>query len=337
MPRLIVIDKTVIDQLNRDNKDLAKFILHPDGVNYLISGSYAPHYWMTAADYATLNEADRQLCKDLGVTAGNTDEHYVGSLRRRSDNRMRYVAQMDPDAFKNIAPEHEATIALAFGNELLTFDRKLAETYGRLTARLREGVVPELKTMSVSNKPVNYNAARRNLVLRPLKITPSGAIFPTPGYTRVMMGDKTIGWVPPDKGGIIDPRNPPRTRGGAITVDYFWSSRGRTADIDSTISPKADESVAVPPRKTPKGIPVVKFDFQSKHLVWRRRDCGDDLAGRQRHCEPVPNNQSNLRPVRCSGRQGLQNGAVDQTPVCPRAQGSDQLNGLSTRRYEPRT
>jgi hypothetical protein len=217
MPRIIVIDKTAIDQLNSDNKDLANFFNSLRSVNLSIINN--AHLEMTAETYAKLNAAEQQLCKDLGVKPANSDQYSINSFRGRTDSKARFVEQWDPDAFKNIAPEHEATIALAFGSaELLTFDQKLAETYGRLTARLQDKVVPELKSMSVSNKPIEYQAARRNLGLRALNITPAGAVLPTPGYTRVKMDGKTVGWVTPDKEGFIVAEGGPRTKGGARTT-----------------------------------------------------------------------------------------------------------------------
>jgi len=217
MPRIIVIDKTAIDQLNSDNKDLANFFNSLRSVNLSIINN--PHLEMTAETYAKLNAAEQQLCKDMGVKPANSDQYSINSFRSRTDSKAIFVEKWDPDAFKNIAPEHEATIALAFGSaELLTFDQKLAQTYGRLTARLQDKLVPELKSMSVSNKPIEYNAARRNLGLRALNITPAGAVLPTPGYTRVKMDGKTVGWVTPDKEGFIVAEGGPRTKGGARTT-----------------------------------------------------------------------------------------------------------------------
>src|SRR5882724_9958820 len=217
MPRIIVIDKTVIDQLNKDNKDLANFFNSQRYMNLIINDN--AHLWMTAETYAKLNAAEQQLCKDMEVKPWNSDRFSIDSFRSRTHNTMRFVEQWDPDAFKNIAPEHEATIALAFGAaELLTFDQKLAQTYGRLTARLQNKLVPELKSMSVSNKPIEYHAARRNLGLRALNITPAGAVLPTPGYTRVKIDGKTVGWVTPDKEGFIVAEGGPRTKGGARTI-----------------------------------------------------------------------------------------------------------------------
>jgi hypothetical protein len=217
MPRSIVIDKTVIEQLNRDNKDLANFFNSLHSVNLVIINS--PHLRMTAETYAKLNEAEQQLCKDMGVKPEYSDRNSIDSFRHRTDNNARFVEQWDPDAFKNIAPEHEATIALAFGSaELLTFDPKLAESYGRITARLQNKLVPELKNISVSNKPIEYHAARQNLGLRALNITPAGTVLPTPGYTRVKTGGKTVGWVTPDREGFMVAEGGPRTRGGARTT-----------------------------------------------------------------------------------------------------------------------
>jgi hypothetical protein len=222
MPRSITIDKTVIEQLDRDNRELANFLNNARHVDRL-------YLEMTAEDYSQLNAAEKQLCEDLGVKHGNSDEHYVSSLRLKADSRMKYIEQMarqrgEPDPFKSIAPEHEARIGLAFGDELLTFDPKLAETYNKLMKTLRpnstmlpQGVVPELANIPVSTKPIFYDSARKNLNLRPLSITPAGAVLPTPGYTRVKMGGKTVGWVTPDREGFI-PVEGPRTSGGSRTT-----------------------------------------------------------------------------------------------------------------------
>ena len=119
MPRIIVIDKTAIDQFNGDNKDLANFFNSLRSVNLFIINN--AHLRMTAETYAKLDAAERQRCKDMGVKPANSDQYSINSFRSRTDGKAIFVEQWDPDAFKNIAPEHEATIAFAFGSaELLT-------------------------------------------------------------------------------------------------------------------------------------------------------------------------------------------------------------------------
>jgi hypothetical protein len=214
MPRIITMDSTAIKELNKDNRPLADFFNSLRGVNLSIIND--AHLQMAESEYSKLNEAERALADDMGV------RHMNGSTRTSQlpnvDSRARYVQQIDPDAFKNIAPEHEATISLAFGSELLTFDPKLAETYGKITARLQDKLVPELRNIPVSNKPLNYNLARTNLGLKPLNISQStGGVLPTPSVTRVMVAGKTTGFVDAE-GNSISASGGPRTPGGARTT-----------------------------------------------------------------------------------------------------------------------
>src|SRR4051812_40408817 len=141
MPRSIVIDKTVIDQLNRGNKPLASFFNSLRGVNLSIVNN--AHLEITAGEYAKLNEAERALCDDMGVKHVNSDNHYINNVRHRVGTLMAHIQKMNPGALDKIAPEHEATIGLALGGaELLTFDEKLANTYGELTVNSQFKVVP---------------------------------------------------------------------------------------------------------------------------------------------------------------------------------------------------
>ena len=252
MPRIITIDKTVIDELNKDNKDLANFFNSLRSVNLNIINN--AHLEMTEGEYLKLNEAGRRLCDDMKVRHMGDAKFYIDGLRHRADNRMRYVEQMDPGAFKDIAPEHEATIAIAFGNELLTFDKKLAETYGRLTAPLGGRVVPELKNIPVSNKPINYFLARSNLGLQALNISPStGGILPTPGYKRVIMDGKTTGWVTPDREGFITADGGPRTPGGARTTKKITATVG-----DPVTAPQESGPSAAGDAKVQSGVVVLQ-------------------------------------------------------------------------------
>jgi hypothetical protein len=132
---------------------------------------------------------------------------------------------MDPGAFEAITPEYEATIARAVGSELMTFDKKLAETYSRLTARLIDKVVPEMSNIPAVSRPRNYNTGRQILGLKPLNISPSGAVLPTPEPMSVKIGDKKIGTYDPDSHNII-PTDGPRTRGGARTTKNITAQVG---------------------------------------------------------------------------------------------------------------
>jgi hypothetical protein len=212
MPRLITIDKTVIDQINAGNLAVAQFF------ERLPSGS---RLRMSAECFSQLNAAEQRLVTDMGVDHPNADRNYVDFLRYRADSRMQYVEKMDPEAFRAIAPEHEATIAVAFGSELMTFDRRLAETYGRITARLIDRVVPEMGGIAAVSRPTNYNTGRQMMNLKPLNISPAGAVLPTPSVTQA------------------NPANGPRTSGGSRTTQNITAEVGDKLEAPQEYGPSA--------------------------------------------------------------------------------------------------
>jgi hypothetical protein len=224
--RSIVIDKTVIDQLNKGNRPLAQFFNSLRSTVNLASNNNA-NLDITAGEYARLNEAERALCDDMGVRHVNSDATYVNTVRNRVGTLMNYIKTTNPDALKNIAPEHEATIGLALGGaELLTFDKKLADSYGELTRNSQFKVVPELQGIPVSNMPVNYNGARTNLGLRAINISPStGGVLPAPSVTRVKIDSKTTGFVDAEGNSILSGGGP-RTAGGATTTNKTSATVG---------------------------------------------------------------------------------------------------------------
>jgi hypothetical protein len=227
--RMIVIDKTVIDQINAGNVPLANFIV-----------SQRTHLYMSYDTFSRLNEAEQRLAADLGVDHPNSDEHYIAGFRSGGIKNT-YVRQMDPGAFAAIAPEHEATIARAFGGyELMTFDKKLAETYDRLTRHLGDKVVPEMSSIAAVSGPRNYDRGRKILNLKPLNITPSGAVLPTPGVMRATVDGKTVAvYDPQNPEPAIDPVNPARTRGGALTVKTLTRQVGDQLEAPKEYGPSA--------------------------------------------------------------------------------------------------
>jgi hypothetical protein len=252
MPRTITLDKSAIQELNKDNKDLAKVFTDQYRVNLATIDS--PHYQMAESEYQKLNPAEKQLADDLHVRHLSYNTSAMGSTRDlpNVDGVARYIEQLDPGVFKTVAPQHEDTVRLAWGGELLTFDPQLATTYNRLTARLPtsvwtpRGLVPELANVAASNKPpIFYDAARKNLALQPLNITPDGAVHPTPGYTRVKMGGKTVGWVTPDKEGFVVAEGGPRTEGGARTTKKIDRVVGDPITAPMEFGPSANGEAAM--------------------------------------------------------------------------------------------
>ena len=221
MPRMIQIDKTVIDQINAGNAALAKAIRN------LPSRSAV---WITHDIYSQLNEAERRMVDDLGVNHPNTDEHYVKPYRLRLSATLRHTEAMDPQAFEGVTPEYEATVALAEAHraELMTFDAKLTDTYRRVSGANK--IAPEMSRISAVSTPRNYNTGRQVLGLKQLNITPSGAVLPTPQPMTVKIDNKTIGTYDPSSGNIIR-SDGPRTAGGARTTKKI------TAQVGEQIEP----------------------------------------------------------------------------------------------------
>jgi hypothetical protein len=221
MPRMIQIDKTVIDQINAGNAALAKAIRN------LPSRSAV---WITHDIYAQLNEAERRMVDDLGVNHPNTDEHYVKPYRLRLSATLRHTEAMDPKAFEGVTPEYEATVALAEAHraELMTFDAKLTDTYRRVSGANK--IAPEMSRISAVSTPRNYNTGRQVLGLKQLNITSSGAVLPTPQPMTVKIDNKTIGTYDPSSGNIIR-SDGPRTAGGARTTKKI------TAQVGEQIEP----------------------------------------------------------------------------------------------------
>jgi hypothetical protein len=229
MPRMIQIDKTVIDQINAGNAALAKAIRN------LPSRSAV---WITHGIYAQLNEAERRMVDDLGVNHPNTDEHYVNPYRLRLSIKLRHTQAMDPGAFEGVTPEYEATVALAEAHraELMTFDTKLSDTYRRVSGANK--IAAEMGRISAVSTPRNYNSGRQVLGLKQLNITPSGAVLPTPPPMTVKIDNKTVGTYDPNSGNIIR-SDGPRTPGGARTTKNITAQVGEKLEAVEEHGPSA--------------------------------------------------------------------------------------------------
>jgi hypothetical protein len=224
MVRIIQIDKTVIDQINAGNAQLAKVIRNLPPRSAI---------WITHEIYAQLNEAEMRMVDDLGIVHPNTDEHYVNVYRIRGNATLRHTQAMDPGAFEGVTPEYEATVATAEAHraELMTFDKKLSDTYRRVSGVSgATKIAPEMSRISAVSTPRNYNTGRQVLGLKQLNITPSGAVLPTPQRMTVKVDNKTIGTYDPNSGNIIR-SDGPRTPGGARTT------RNITAQVGEKIEP----------------------------------------------------------------------------------------------------
>ena len=164
MGRIVVIDKTIIDQINYGNGDAARAVLG------LLRGK--AELWITAEARAQLfREAESRLMTDLGVRSPlqdvNSDHDYEKKLHPGGDG-SRSVPNKSAKS---------ATLALSKGAEVLTADRVFANTYrgigGKVAAESGNiTALPEVKPFDM-----NYNVGRRLLGLRDLNLGPNGRIL----------------------------------------------------------------------------------------------------------------------------------------------------------------
>src|SRR5262249_47463348 len=168
MPRVIVIDKSVIDQINSGNADMARVVR--DFVNA------KSQIWMTRRDYNLLfRDAEQRMLGELGVIAPTQDV-----------NPERYEAQLHPGPYAKSWVPHDnvptAALALEKGAMVLSVDRKFTAAFagaGGHVAPERASVATIINRANVG-MDLNYSLGRRLLGLRPLNIGVNGRILPPP-------------------------------------------------------------------------------------------------------------------------------------------------------------
>jgi hypothetical protein len=230
MGRTLLIDRTVIDQLNSGNAAVARVIksLPPRSA-----------IWISHELYASLNPAEQRMVNDLGVNYPNADQHYLASYRIRSDARLRHTLAMNPSALDAVTPEYEMTVASAEAHhaELMTFDTKLSNVYRQFTGAR---IVPEMASISAVNAPKNYNTGRQVLGLRPLLVSPDGTVHQTRMPAKpvnIKVGDKTLGYVNED--GDFIKSDGPRTKSGARTTANITAQAGDQLEPVQEYGPSA--------------------------------------------------------------------------------------------------
>jgi rRNA-processing protein FCF1 len=164
MPRVVVLDRTIFDQINQGNVDVAKRLKDLADAQTQI--------WITHYDYDQLTEADKAVMT----------EFHVRSLLQ--DNYVeRYYSRGMLDPFQHRAgtvkewrsPEATAALAFHLKAELMTMDKEFEQAF------LKFGAVPGMRALRSVTGSVDYNRARRLLQLPPLAIGgPNGKILPRP-------------------------------------------------------------------------------------------------------------------------------------------------------------
>src|SRR5579871_205671 len=193
MSRLVIIDETIIKQINYGNADVAK------AMRDLVRGR--AEIWMTRAAYGALHlDAEQRLISELDINYPIQDRSIEKYERRVADVR-------GTGGGRQVRPEETAALALDKGGELLTANSKLANAYRNIGSVAPESfgftALPE-----VMPSDINYNVGRRLLGLRDLNITALGKIVPgaKPAPAATSSG--------------------PRTKGGALTTKTITQQVG---------------------------------------------------------------------------------------------------------------
>jgi hypothetical protein len=180
-PRRIVIDKSVIDEINFGNVDFARV------VRRLMEAK--TEIWMTAGDRARLfRDAEQRLIAEIGVKSPIQDT-----------NPARYENQLNPGRATEAVP-HEfvptAVLALEMDAPVLSADRRAVANFARVNGS--RGGAPERASVTyvIGKAPANtidYNVGRRLLQLSPLRFGANGRIPPPPPNPVVSLEYKTQG------------------------------------------------------------------------------------------------------------------------------------------------
>ncbi len=216
--RIIVLDESVFDQINRGNQSVAKVLR-----NLILED---PEFWVTAQLRTLLTtEADQRLLRDLDVHSP-AEDYYAGSRGdgRRGDVVMeRYVERLPAHARTTGALVIRLSRDRRQDAELMTADRAFSDAFNRYYGKVVQGT-PQLTTIRGDRVPgdirgvYDYNQARRLLGLRQLLITTDGRIVRRPPPAALPTPPKPIATLEPSPKGNAKFQ---AARIGLDAVNYF--------------------------------------------------------------------------------------------------------------------
>ncbi|GLS19001.1 hypothetical protein GCM10007874_20180 [Labrys miyagiensis] len=192
MPRVVVIDKSVIDQINAGNVDMARVVRN-------LATSKA-QIWMTRADYSRLfRDAEQRMLGELNVSAPLQDI-----------SPERYERQMTPGKYATDWIPHESTptaaLALAKDAELLSADRNFMANFAKAGGRNMPERASVQYVVTLPPGDLDYAGGRRLLGLPAANIGVNGRIRPSATTSAIAAQ------------GAGQAANGPRTPGGARTT-----------------------------------------------------------------------------------------------------------------------
>jgi hypothetical protein len=159
MSDIIVIDDTIVDQINKGNSQVAsKLRAHREARKEI---------WITRENYRMLSRvpANERLLSDAGIRAPDKDATPPANWR---------------GMFASHKNEHTAALANAKKARLITTDAGLAGTYRGLG-----GTTEPVNTAGVRSSGFNYALARELMGLSPIMLTPNGQMSKNaPGYVK---------------------------------------------------------------------------------------------------------------------------------------------------------
>jgi hypothetical protein len=214
--RIIVFDRTIIDQINLGNAEVAKSLR-----TVLQEGA---EVWTTREIYSRGTEADRLLIDNSGI-------HVVPVADSYADNKVTQgkVDRIPHANWKAAALAEDLKVKRKSDVELMTADRSTADAYRKYNGR-----VTPLAGRTLSGKNFNYNQARRLMQLKPLNLTAYGDVVRTArgkGKAPNMIPrtiDRTWAWkeTSPGKKGTTPAVGEPSPRGQATVGGLVLAFQG---------------------------------------------------------------------------------------------------------------
>ena len=165
MPRVIVIDHTIIQEVNHGNVHVANALksLRTAGAELWISHEMAKTHLSS--------EADRRILSDLGVR-----DDYMYVLGRRGSHNLKWDDTVN-DLGVDLRNSPTANLVLEKKGELMTMNKGLAADWAKTGGK----TTPEIKFLKpMQNRTPDYGRARTLLNLKPLTINAKGQVNPQP-------------------------------------------------------------------------------------------------------------------------------------------------------------
>lgn len=208
MGRKIVADRTIFDEINKGNRDVAKRLK-----DLVAAGA---EIWITKYDEDQLTPADETLMVELHIRSPLQD-NYVDRYHSRGmlDNFRDHAGTLKTGWRR---PATTAALAFHLKAELMTMDKEFEQSF------LKFGVVPGMRALSSATGSVDYGRARQLFGLAPLRIDSAGKILP-----KLKPGPGAPAKVPGAGGAVrYEVNNQPDVSyppGRPIDSEYKWKNK----------------------------------------------------------------------------------------------------------------